>query len=35
VIRERLRVLGGDISINSVPGRGARLDMSVPLKESA
>jgi signal transduction histidine kinase len=35
VIRERLRVLGGDISINSTPGRGARLDMSVPLKESA
>jgi signal transduction histidine kinase len=35
VIRERLRVLGGDISINSMPGRGARLDMSVPLKESA
>jgi signal transduction histidine kinase len=35
VIRERLRVLGGDISINSVPGRGARLDMTVPLKESA
>jgi len=35
VIRERLRVLGGDISINSMPGRGARLDMSVPLKETA
>ena len=35
VIRERLRVLGGDITINSMPGRGARLDMSVPLKESA
>jgi signal transduction histidine kinase len=35
VIRERLRVLGGDITINSTPGRGARLDMSVPLKENA
>ncbi len=35
VIRERLRILGGDITINSMPGRGARLDMSVPLKESA
>jgi signal transduction histidine kinase len=30
-IRERLQMLGGSVNIRSRPGRGTRLEMSVPL----
>jgi signal transduction histidine kinase len=31
VIKERVRLLGGDIAVESVPNEGARLDISIPL----
>ncbi len=32
VIKERVRALGGALSIESLPGRGARLEILVPQK---
>jgi signal transduction histidine kinase len=32
VIKERVRSIGGELSIESVPGRGARLEISIPQK---
>jgi signal transduction histidine kinase len=31
VIKERVRLLGGDIAVESVPTQGSRLDISIPL----
>jgi signal transduction histidine kinase len=33
VIKERARVLHGRVSVESVPGKGARLEVDVPLRE--
>jgi signal transduction histidine kinase len=32
VIKERVRVIEGELTIESIPGRGARLEISVPQK---
>jgi signal transduction histidine kinase len=34
-IRERVRLAGGSLSIHSEPGRGARIDVSIPLERAA
>jgi signal transduction histidine kinase len=34
-MRERLRFVGGEISIRSQPSRGTRIDVSVPLSRQA
>ena len=31
VIKERVRLLGGELTIESDPGRGARLEIAVPI----
>ena len=33
-MRERLRLAGGDVSIASAPGKGARVDFAIPLGPS-
>ena len=35
VIRERVRLLGGHLTIDSAPGRGARLEIAVPFTSHA
>jgi signal transduction histidine kinase len=30
-MRERVRLAGGEVSITSTPGQGARVDFAVPL----
>ena len=35
VIRERVRLIEGDLTIESNPGKGARLEVSVPQKREA
>lgn len=35
VIKERVRVIEGELTIESTPGRGARLEISVPQKREA
>jgi signal transduction histidine kinase len=35
VIRERVASLGGDLSVESRPGHGARLEVSIPLPSAA
>ena len=30
IIRERVRAIGGELTIESLPGRGARLEISFP-----
>ena len=32
VIKERVRAVGGDLLIESTPGRGSRLEITVPQK---
>ncbi|HET8805197.1 MAG TPA: ATP-binding protein, partial [Gaiellales bacterium] len=32
---ERLRLAGGDVSISSSPGKGARIDFAIPFGPSA
>ena len=34
VITERVRLLGGDLEVVSVPNQGARLDISIPLRNA-
>jgi glucose-6-phosphate-specific signal transduction histidine kinase len=34
VIRERVRLLGGELTIESDPGHGARLEIAVPLSHA-
>jgi signal transduction histidine kinase len=34
-IRERTRLLGGDCTIQSTPGQGSRIRVTIPLKENA
>jgi two-component system nitrate/nitrite sensor histidine kinase NarX len=35
VIKERVRVIAGELAIESTPGRGSRLEISVPQKPEA
>jgi len=35
VINERVRLLGGALTVDSEPGRGARLEIAVPLTSHA
>jgi signal transduction histidine kinase len=35
IIKERVRSIGGDLAIESLPGRGSRLEISFPLKSHA
>jgi signal transduction histidine kinase len=35
VIKERVRVIAGELTIESNPGQGSRLEVSVPQKPEA
>ena len=35
VIKERVRLIDGELTIESTPGRGSRLEISVPHKRQA
>jgi two-component system NarL family sensor kinase len=35
VIRERVRLIGGELTVESNPGRGARLEITVPQRREA
>jgi signal transduction histidine kinase len=35
IIRERVRLIQGELTIESSPGRGARIEVSVPLTQAA
>ena len=35
IIRDRVRAIGGELSIDTRPGRGARLEITIPRQEQA
>ena len=35
IIKERVRAIGGELSIDTRPGRGARLEIKIPRQEPA
>jgi signal transduction histidine kinase len=35
VIKERVRLIDGELTIESTPGQGARLEITVPQKQQA
>ncbi len=35
IIKERVRAIGGELSIDTRPGRGARLEIKIPRQEQA
>ena len=35
IIKERVRAIGGELSIDARPGHGARLEIKIPRKEQA
>jgi signal transduction histidine kinase len=35
IIKERVRAIGGELSIDTGPGRGARLEIKIPRQEQA
>ena len=34
VIKERVRAIGGNLTVDSAPGRGARLEIAIPSGET-